>query len=1778
MISTRHFDQNKTTTESNTCRISKKLFWLSLSLIIAVFIVLISLTIYFGVRPQPKTFVYYETSSISTSTRDHNETTISTESTTVQPPPRPVERIPTNLKPELYQWTITPDLIAETFIGDLFYTFTCLESTNILILHMVGLNIDNSTIAIVNSSSSSLPIFDSWSYDDYNQFMIINFSFDFQPKTTYTVHIVYSASIERDLEGFYLSDYVDVNGISRTFITSQMEPTYARSALPCIDEPARKAIFHITVNHDPSYVVWTNGELERSDTLIDGRINSYFSPTLNMSTYLLALIAAPKSDFACLPDRVISSKNIKSRICGRRQILPQMTYADEVAFKVLNFFNQYFDIDYALPKIEHFGVPDFEGGAMENYGKTYQFLLLGLLIYAEFGLLFDEKTGSTSQQQYVTALIAHEVAHQWFGNLVSPTWWGELWLKEGFANYMETLASNFIEPSWKQEELFVTEKIFSFMKADSLPTSRPISIEMTTLADIFLMYDSITYDKGAALIRMMNMFLGAENFQRGIQNYLKHFSYSSTTQQDLWRYLSEATNRTIDVELIMTGWTHQARYPVVEVNRIYTKIDHKLQQQRVNSELVITQQPFNVFPSTAKHETWWIPFKYFDRKSIESSNENSLAWLNSTSTQISITTSNSDWIMANPNYLGIYRVKYDSMNFHLILNQLQTDHTRIPTINRGALIDDTFAITYTFLINITDAYKLIGYLKNERDFVPWIAAFSVIEQQEYLLGDHEIFPELQRYFLSLILPLYNSIGWTSINQSTDWRRALLQPKALSAACFYGYRECIDTARSMFRRWYFNPTQNGIPASLRSIVYCIAVREGSHEEFQFLWNRLEHEQDPTETQYLLHGLACIQDRSQIVWFLNQHLQNESIIREQDMTNSIINVAHSRDSNQIAWIWIQENWSKLFAKWGKSDSGLGYIIDEVTNRFVTVRQLNEFKNFVDSIIDKGTVYRQFQLSLDKITAAITWTTINIASITEFLRSMDDSSIVNQRLPSFAIPLHYDLYIKPYLNITDNVNHSVFDGQVRIHINITNATDRILLHKRSIIIREPIEIIGEVSIIETIFNQDRDLYTIIFNRIIPISTQIIVILNYLGQLSNDIDGFFLSSYVRSSDRVTRYLVASQMAPISARRALPCFDEPTFKATFSLTVEHESQYRVWTTKSIHHFEEQYQINYPLTKCDHIAVPKFSFGAMENFGCILYREERLLYNNDTSTPLDKQNIAVTIAHELSHQWFGNLVTPSWWDDIWLNEGFAAWMEHVAINKIYPDWNIYEEHLIHAWFLIMQDDSMSFSHPVSLQITHDKQLMNIYDSIIYLKGSSLVRMIQYFLTEDIFNQGISNYLKNHLYSTVKTIDLWQILNEQIIANNILVPRNISLNDIMNTWTNQMGYPYIQVIRNYSTNIISITQHQFLFDVEAQPSKSPYNYQWYIPFQFKSLSLSSSNIIWFNEKQINITISSNIQSNEWILVNPNLLSFFRTNYDIRNWQMIIEQLKNDHENFTIVERAGLIDDLFTLARANILPLSLVLDMLDYTRLERAYIVWERIFVGINYIEQMIITSYSNFYFYEKWRSYLNDLLRPIYIYFNWQDPSMSDKWIDIVYRNVIQSTACRYDLENCTDYARQLFQEWFNNPLNNTIETNYRELIYCTNVRLGNRMIFQFLFDHYQITNDSQERSRLQSALTCIQDIQLIRYLLEIHFNPEINIIRQEDIFSGIRFICRNLIVINECWSYVRSQWKYLLKNFGHLPSLNQFIRDLTGKFNTEQQLNELELFIEQTTDKVRSIF
>ena len=262
------------------------------------------------------------------------------------------------------------ELLRSSLLGILHYRFTCLEPTNEIVLHMKDLSIENSSISIIQSSgSAALPLFKTWSYDHYSELIKLRFSSSFALNVDYTMYLTYSANISRDLHGLYISRYVDANGMNRTFMTSQMEPTHARTMFPCVDEPARKAIFYISVQHDPSQRVWANGEIERTETLPDGRILSHFTPTLNMSTFILALIVAPKSDFDCRPDRIVGSTQIRSRVCGRVDILPQLAYADEIAYRSLEFFNTYFDIVYPLPKIEHFAVPDFGAGAMENYGN-----------------------------------------------------------------------------------------------------------------------------------------------------------------------------------------------------------------------------------------------------------------------------------------------------------------------------------------------------------------------------------------------------------------------------------------------------------------------------------------------------------------------------------------------------------------------------------------------------------------------------------------------------------------------------------------------------------------------------------------------------------------------------------------------------------------------------------------------------------------------------------------------------------------------------------------------------------------------------------------------------------------------------------------------------------------------------------------------------------------------------------------------------------------------------------------------------------------------------------------------------------------------------------------------------------------------------------------------------------------------------------------------------------------------------------------------------------------
>ena len=224
--------------------------------------------------------------------------------------------------------------------------------------------------------------------------------------------------------------------------------------------------------------------------------------------------------------------------------------------------------------------------------------------------------------------------------------------------------------------------------------------------------------------------------------------------------------------------------------------------------------------------------------------------------------------------------------------------------------------------------------------------------------------------------------------------------------------------------------------------------------------------------------------------------------------------------------------------------------------------------------------------------------------------------------------------------------------------------------------------------------------------------------------------------------------------------------------------------------------------------------------------------------------------------------------------------------------------------------------------------------------------------------------------------------------------------------------------------------------------------------------------------------------------------------------------------------------------------------------------------------MITSSSSEVYLYERFRSYMVDLVLPIYNKLGWNDRPGEDQWLDKLHRDMIISTACRYNLDHCIERAQDLFEDWFNSPANNTIPANQRRVVYCTSIRLGDRARFQFLLREYQSSNDPQEKARIQNALTCTRDMELIRFLLDVHVNPERNIFRPQDVLNGIRSICQNLIAETECWTFVRTRWSQLYRDYGGSLKFADLIKDVTLRFNTLSQLEEFERFAEQTSEKV----
>ncbi|XP_069131189.1 aminopeptidase N-like [Argopecten irradians] len=910
----------------------------------------------------------------STVTSTHSTTSAApTDTTEVTKPTEPPIitddiRLPDNMKPYHYDITIRPELYNDkpetfTFSGRVDIFMNCIKATKNITVHSGSQVITQTpSVRLVNNTGGRAdPGVIGTARDDARQFLIIMLDTYLTIGEQYSLTLHFTANLTDNLIGLYLSSYYSEEANATKYLAvTQLQHTYARFTFPCFDEPALKAKFAITLEREPQIFTLSNMPLLRSDNLTDGYIADVYDTTVIMPTYLVAFAFC---DFLNVTNK--TSNNVEFSVFSRPEYINQTTFALEEGIKMLDAFENYFNISYTLPKLDNIALPDFYYGAMENWG---------LVTYREAYLLYEPGMTTTSYLIFIAEIIAHELAHMWFGNIVSPVWWDDIWLNEGFATFLSYLGVEMVLPEWKMMDLITTDVIQRVMDVDSYESTVPIYRMAYTPRQIGDLFDSITYSKGASVIRMMWFFLGEETFRRGLEGYLKEQMFGNVAHDDLWVALqkqAQLDGRTgFDVKTVMDTWIKQKNFPVVNVTR------H-------GNQLKLTQQRFLLgATNTTDSEgySWEIPFTYTTQQKLDFNQTTSdITWIrkDSSETTIDSVTPDQGWVIGNIRQYGYYRVNYDTENWQAIVRQLMNDHTKIHVINRGVLISDSWALAKAGLISMEIAWDMLIYLRNETEYMPWDNADRELDYIDMMLtgraayGDFERFVVTQIEGRSLNVPIYDD---RPVQQRS------LSRLIFSLACKHHVPECIERSLEMFDAWRTNGTL--IPPDIKGTVMCTAVREGGETEWDYLYSRYLNG-PVSETGLALAALGC----SSRPWIINRYLEyslQSDKIRKQDTRNAILSVLRNPVAFYMGWKFLMMNWRQMTLDNAVDGNHLNDIIRVATQGMYTDFELSQVMHLKNNIHPQEVELSGFDRAIDRIMVNMEWEEQNYPFVEEWLKT--------------------------------------------------------------------------------------------------------------------------------------------------------------------------------------------------------------------------------------------------------------------------------------------------------------------------------------------------------------------------------------------------------------------------------------------------------------------------------------------------------------------------------------------------------------------------------------------------------------------------------------------------------------------------------------------------------------------------------------------------------------------------------------------------------------------------
>ena len=700
--------------------------------------------------------------------------------------------------------------------------------------------------------------------------------------------IKFTGTLNDRLLGFYKSQYKDKKGKTKYIATTQFEAADARRAFPCWDEPAVKATFDVSLLVDKHLDAISNMPVI-SKKKTGTKILHKFGRTPIMSTYLLYLGVG---EFEYLHGKL---RNIKIRIVTTKGNKNKGKLSLDFTKKFLGEYEKYFGIKYPLPKLDMIAIPDFAAGAMENWGA---------ITFREAILLYDAKTSSTRTKQYIAEVISHELAHQWFGNLVTMKWWNDLWLNESFATFMATKIVNKFYPEWDLWDQFLGDAMLEAMSLDALKNSHPINVDVKHPAQIREIFDAISYDKGGNVLRMLENYVGIENFRKGLKYYLTQHKYSNAEGQDLWKSIGRVAHKPVDA--MMKTWIDQVGYPVVDV-------------KRNNSKVSLTQRRFLSDGSISSKNRWSIPIH------IEEGNHESSILMKSQKSVVSLKNIDSNFIVNSGRY-GFYRVQYDDNSLAQL--ELLIDEKILNHVDRWSLQNDLFSQCVSGTKQIQEYLDFTTSYHDEDNYITLQNLAQNLYHLYKLTRKEKFSDEIRTYTAQFLGTIFDRLGWDS-QKNEKHTNALLRSFVITALGKLGDKEILNEARKRFNKFLKN--KNSLAADLQEPVFVLVAWQGNEKTYNKLLALYKKSTLQEEKIRFLMAMCNFKQKNLLLKTLALSLTPE--VRSQNIRVPIMGVSANIYGSDILWPWLKNNWKKLVRRFGVGNplanrivASIGSVIDD------------------------------------------------------------------------------------------------------------------------------------------------------------------------------------------------------------------------------------------------------------------------------------------------------------------------------------------------------------------------------------------------------------------------------------------------------------------------------------------------------------------------------------------------------------------------------------------------------------------------------------------------------------------------------------------------------------------------------------------------------------------------------------------------------------------------------------------------------------------------------------